>query len=125
MLCATSRHFLKRRRISLLALTSHPSTDQRVAIIFSHSDRRGIRFASSEKRIEELPSNRMVAMYCDPKPHLFEVPSPYETTEVVEIPLLVPVWQISALERVAFLRGMTTAEVLRQAIGDVLAHPGD
>ncbi|MFO0878685.1 MAG: hypothetical protein U0840_15195 [Gemmataceae bacterium] len=64
-------------------------------------------------------------MYCDPKTHLFEVPTPYETTEVVEIPLLVPVWQISALERVAFLRGMTTAEVLRQAIGDVLAHPGD
>lgn len=43
--------------------------------------------------------------------------------DVVEIPLLLPLWQMSALEKAAYLRGMTAAEMLRQAIGELIASP--
>lgn len=39
-----------------------------------------------------------------------------DTEDVVEIPLLLPGWQMSALERAAYLRGVTAAEMVRQLV---------
>ena len=39
--------------------------------------------------------------------------------EVVELQLLLPQWQASALERAARARGMTTGQILRRVIGDL------
>lgn len=45
--------------------------------------------------------------------------------EVVELPLLLPRWQAVELEAVARQRGMTTGQMLRRVIRDVLAaQPG-
>lgn len=41
--------------------------------------------------------------------------------EVVELPLLLPRWQAVELEAVARQRGMTTGQMLRRVIRDVLA----
>lgn len=43
--------------------------------------------------------------------------------EVVEMPLLLPRWQATALEEVAGLRGMTTGQMLRRYIAEMLAEP--
>ena len=40
--------------------------------------------------------------------------------EVVELPLLLPRWQAVELEAAARRRGMTTGQMLRRLIGDVL-----
>ena len=40
--------------------------------------------------------------------------------EVVELPLLLPLWQAVALEKAARERGMTTAQMLRRLIGERL-----
>jgi hypothetical protein len=40
--------------------------------------------------------------------------------EVVELPLLLPRWQALELEAAARLRGMTTGQLLRRMIRDVL-----
>lgn len=40
--------------------------------------------------------------------------------EVVELPLLLPRWQALELEAAARRRGMTTGQMLRRLIGDVL-----
>src|SRR5438477_638158 len=40
--------------------------------------------------------------------------------EVVELPLLLPRWQALELEAAARRRGMTTGQMLRRMIGDVL-----
>jgi hypothetical protein len=45
--------------------------------------------------------------------------------EVVELPLLLPRWQAVELEAAARRRGMTTGQMLRRVIGEVLAdQPG-
>lgn len=50
------------------------------------------------------------------------VPSDLRTTRyepsMVELPLLLPHWQIDALEHEATKRGLTTAQMLRRLIGD-------
>ena len=45
--------------------------------------------------------------------------------EVVELPLLLPRWQAVELEAAARRRGMTTGQMLRRLIGEVLGgRPG-
>lgn len=44
-----------------------------------------------------------------------------EVGEVVEVPLLLPGWQISALEREAHHRGLTAGEMLRHLLSDFIA----
>lgn len=41
--------------------------------------------------------------------------------EVVELPLLLPRWQASAIEEAARSRGMTTGQMLRRVLADVFA----
>lgn len=41
--------------------------------------------------------------------------------EVVELPLLLPRWQAMELEAVARRRGMTTGQMIRRVIGELLA----
>lgn len=41
--------------------------------------------------------------------------------EVVELALLLPLWQAMELEAAARRRGMTTGQMLRRVIGDMLA----
>jgi hypothetical protein len=43
--------------------------------------------------------------------------------EIVEVPLLLPVWQVSALERAALVRGLTAGQMVRQLLHEVLAPP--
>jgi hypothetical protein len=44
--------------------------------------------------------------------------------EVVEVSLLLPGWQASALESAAFDRGLTAAEMVRSLLRDFLAERG-
>jgi hypothetical protein len=44
--------------------------------------------------------------------------------EVVEVSLLLPGWQASALERAAHDRGLTAAEMVRSLLRDFLAERG-
>jgi hypothetical protein len=47
-----------------------------------------------------------------------------EGCDVVEVPLLLAGWQMSALERAAYHRGLTAAEMVRQLLRDFIAdHP--
>ncbi|HVL15014.1 MAG TPA: hypothetical protein VM529_20755 [Gemmata sp.] len=41
--------------------------------------------------------------------------------EVVELPLLLPRWQAVELEAAASRRGMTTGQMIRRVIGEMLA----
>ncbi len=41
--------------------------------------------------------------------------------EVVEFPLLLPLWQAVELEAVARRRGMTTGQMIRRFLGEMLA----
>jgi hypothetical protein len=41
--------------------------------------------------------------------------------DVVEVPLLLPTWQVSALEREAHQRGLTAATMVRHIIRDFIA----
>ena len=44
--------------------------------------------------------------------------------EVIEFPLLLPRWQALELEAVARRRGMTTGQMIRRFLGEMLAsHP--
>jgi hypothetical protein len=44
--------------------------------------------------------------------------------EVIELPLLLPRWQALELEAVARRRGMTTGQMIRRFLGEMLAsHP--
>lgn len=43
--------------------------------------------------------------------------------EVVELPLLLPRWQAAALEAAAGARGMTTGQMLRRYLAEMLAKP--
>lgn len=47
-----------------------------------------------------------------------EATSELHTQDVIEIPLLLPVWQILALEQVAHARGLTAGEMVRQLLGN-------
>jgi hypothetical protein len=47
-------------------------------------------------------------------------PEPRFDAEVVEVPLLLPRWQALALESTASCHGLTTAQMLRQVISDLL-----
>ncbi|MHB1423956.1 MAG: hypothetical protein ACYC3I_12325 [Gemmataceae bacterium] len=40
--------------------------------------------------------------------------------DVVELPLLLPGWQVSKLETVAYQRGLTAAEMVRHLLRDFL-----
>jgi hypothetical protein len=42
--------------------------------------------------------------------------------EVVELPLLLPRWQASAIEEAARSRGMTTGQMLRRVLADVFSE---
>jgi hypothetical protein len=44
-----------------------------------------------------------------------------DPSDVIEIPLLLPGWQMSAIEQAAFHRGMTAAEMVRHLLNDFLA----
>lgn len=55
---------------------------------------------------------------------LFETTPPTATRpdhEVVELALLLPLWQAVELEATASRRGMTTGQMLRRVIGELLA----
>jgi hypothetical protein len=55
---------------------------------------------------------------------LFDVVSadlPRHDQEVIELPLLLPRWQALELEAVASRRGMTTGQMIRRVIGEMLA----
>jgi hypothetical protein len=41
--------------------------------------------------------------------------------EVVEFPLLLPLWQVVELEAAARRRGMTTGQMIRRVLGEMLA----
>jgi len=47
--------------------------------------------------------------------------APRQDQEVVELPLLLPRWQAAELEMAARERGMTTGQMLRRVIREVLA----
>ncbi len=42
--------------------------------------------------------------------------------EVTELPLLLPAWQVGALEQVARAEGITVAQLLRRVVNRTLAH---
>jgi hypothetical protein len=45
--------------------------------------------------------------------------------EVTELHLLVPAWQVEALEEAARRRGMTAAQALRRMIAELVRRPGE
>ena len=45
-------------------------------------------------------------------PERFEL----DSEDVVEVPLLLPGWQMSALEKAAYVRGVTAAEMVRELL---------
>ena len=48
-------------------------------------------------------------------------PAARSDQEVVELALLLPLWQATELEAAASKRGMTTGQMLRRVIGELLA----
>lgn len=56
-----------------------------------------------------------------PPPAAVERCMPLLEEDVVELPLLLPGWQVSKLETVAHQRGMTAAEMVRHLLRDFLA----
>jgi hypothetical protein len=53
-----------------------------------------------------------------------DVPFPRRDADVAELALLLPTWQIAALECAARTHGLTTAQMLRRWISDLLAKVG-
>jgi hypothetical protein len=43
-------------------------------------------------------------------------------SDVIEIPLLLPGWQVSALETAAHARGLTAAEMVRHVLSEFLSN---
>lgn len=43
--------------------------------------------------------------------------------DVVELPLLLPEWQVTALEEAARLRGMTVGQLVRKLFADLFPRP--
>lgn len=60
-------------------------------------------------------------------PGVVERCTPLLEEDVVELPILLPGWQVSKLETVAHQRGMTAAEMVRHLLRDFLSfgttHP--
>lgn len=56
----------------------------------------------------------------DLPPGLEEPCCPSIEAEVVELPLLLPGWQVTRLETVAHQRGLTAAEMVRNLLRDFL-----
>jgi hypothetical protein len=56
-----------------------------------------------------------------PPEDLLVLGAPDETSDVIEVPLLLSGWQMSALERAAYLRGLTAAEMVRQLLREFIA----
>ena len=50
---------------------------------------------------------------------------PHLDLEVVELPLLLPRWQVMALEAAARRRGMTTGQMLRRVITELFGNQAD
>jgi hypothetical protein len=46
-------------------------------------------------------------------------------TDVAEISLLVPGWQLAALENAARTRGLTSGQLVRRLVRDFIAREGD
>ena len=43
-------------------------------------------------------------------------------SEVVELPLLLPRWQVAALEETARRHGLTTGQLIRRAVADLVRN---
>ena len=56
----------------------------------------------------------------DPRVGVEEPCTPLIEEDVVELPLLLPGWQVSKLETVAHQRGMTAAAMVRHLLRDFL-----
>ena len=50
-------------------------------------------------------------------------PSFSTDSDVVELPLLLPRWQVDALEEAANRSGMTTGQMIRRVISDLFRKP--
>jgi hypothetical protein len=59
--------------------------------------------------------------YLPPMPSTLPTDSSGVDAEIVEIPLLLPRWQILALESVAEEHGLTTGQMLRRMIGETIS----
>jgi hypothetical protein len=46
----------------------------------------------------------------------------FSTDEVVEVPLLLPGWQVDALEALAHAQGLTAGEMVRQLLSEFLTQ---
>jgi hypothetical protein len=72
----------------------------------------------------DLPSAATHSRAGDTVQPLFDTISPNlgrRDQEVVEVALLLPLWQAMELEAAAQRRGMTTGQMLRRVIGEMLA----
>ncbi len=50
-------------------------------------------------------------------------PAGLYSDEVIELPLLLPEWQVAALEEAAQKRGMTVGQLLRRLFADLFPRP--
>lgn len=50
----------------------------------------------------------------------FSAPKSISDSDVVELPLLLPRWQVDALEEAASERGMTTGQMIRRVFTEML-----
>jgi hypothetical protein len=62
---------------------------------------------------------------CDPMLAVEEGCVPLNEGDVVELPLLLPIWQALILETLAHQRGMTAAAMVRHLLRDFLAGKQD
>jgi len=60
----------------------------------------------------------------DPRAGVEEPCTPLIEGDVIELPLLLPGWQVAKLETVAHQRGMTAAAMVRHLLGDFLTLGG-
>ena len=64
-------------------------------------------------------SNRIASAFPSPRPGVSELTA--LDADIVELALLLPRWQASALENVAYSRGITVGQMLRKLITSTLA----
>ena len=64
----------------------------------------------------------MGAMSADDRPAHEPDESRRPEGEVLEVPLLLPAWQATALEEVAYRQGLTAGALTRRLIGDFLSR---
>lgn len=68
------------------------------------------------------PLHQSVDSTMPPSEAILNADDPHlEGSDVVEMPLLLLGWQMSALERAAHHRGLTAAEMVRQVLRDFIA----